>query len=183
MNVEQRSAVGTRRLFFTLWPSDAVRDRIVNVAQPHLAGGKARLVRLSNLHLTLAFLGSIAEDAVAAAIDAGDAVRAAPFELALDRMETWRAARIACLTVDPVPVALESLVTQLRRNVQARGLPVDQKDFRAHVTLARDWRGAALDCQIEPMRWPVSEFMLAESPAAGGLADYRIVRTWSLSTA
>lgn len=169
-----------KRLFFTLWPDDALRERIAQAACRYLEGRKARAVRANNVHLTLAFLGSVDEQAVDEVIAAGDLVRAAPFELALDRLETWRGARVACLTTQMVPAPLAALVAQLRSNVQARALPVDLKPFRAHITLARDWREAPLDCRIDPVRWPVGEFMLAESPAAGGRADYRIIRTWPL---
>ena len=98
-----------------------------------------------NLHLTLAFLGNIDAPSVAGAEDAVRKVAAAvaPFEVG------WRAGgvfpsrtrpRVLWLGVDggePLRAAHEALCAALT----ASGLPVEERSFRPHLTLARVRRG------------------------------------------
>jgi 2'-5' RNA ligase len=169
-----------RRLFFSLWPDDALRDRLGAATDPLLAGKRARKIHPANFHLTLAFLGSVPPDAFDAAITAGDQVRAAGFELTLDRVESWRAAHVACITIEPVPPPLAALVAQLRAELSARRVSVDMKDFRAHITLARDWRDQRLYAGIEPLVWPVQEFVLVESNPGPNGSEYSVLHRWPL---
>jgi 2'-5' RNA ligase len=64
--VAARPAV--RRLFFALWPSDAVRARLAQEAQSHAGLGRAIPVR--NLHITLVFLGGVQEERVVEVLQA-----------------------------------------------------------------------------------------------------------------
>jgi 2'-5' RNA ligase len=169
-----------RRLFFSLWPDDALRDRLVAATDPLLAGKRARKTHPANLHLTLAFLGGVPPEALDAVIAAGDQVRASQFELTFDRVESWRAAHVACIAIDPVPSLLAALVAQLRAELAARQVPVDLKDFRAHITLARDWRDGRLDARIAPLSWPVQEFVLVESNPGPKGSEYSVLHRWPL---
>ena len=49
------------RLFFALWPDEALRQQLA-VYPPMLKGCGGRLVVQDNLHITLAFLGSVDGD-------------------------------------------------------------------------------------------------------------------------
>jgi 2'-5' RNA ligase len=171
-----------RRLFFSLWPDDALRARLVAATDALLAGKRARKTHPANLHLTLAFLGSVPPEALDAVIAAGDQVRASQFELTFDRLESWRAAHVACITIDPAPAPLAALVSQLRAELAARQVPVDSKDFRAHITLARDWRAGRLDARVEPLSWPVEEFVLVESKLGLQGSEYSVLRRWPLGS-
>ena len=171
------------RLFFALWPNDALRQQISDLVEPFLEGRKARRVRVPNLHITLAFLGSVAQHDLPKVIEAADRVSGAAFDLTLDHLETWRRAHVACITVDPLPPALVSCVEQLKSNLSAMEVEVDHKEFRAHVTVARDWRDTRLDERIGPVIWSVRDFALVESKQGHHGPDYHVMKQWSLDVA
>ncbi len=182
MVIEQTSKPAKHRLFFALWPDDSLRERLGAAVSPKLDGRRARKVRLANLHITLAFLGAVLEGDIPNVIAAADAVIAESFELALERLESWRAAHVACLMIAPVPPPLAALVERLRFNLLARNVEVDQKEFRAHLTVARDWRGTRLAERVGPFVWPVREFVLVESKSNRAGAEYRILQRWPLAS-
>jgi 2'-5' RNA ligase len=169
-----------RRLFFALWPDDALREQMGRAVRPIVEGRRARAVRLANLHITLAFLGAIGRESVRNVIDAADQIRGEPFELTIDHAESWRAAHVACLMISPIPPALAVLVERLRFSLLARNVEPDQKEFRAHMTIARDWRDRRLDERIGPLVWPVRDFVLVESKPGREGSEYRIVQRWRL---
>lgn len=98
-------------------------------------------VEPENLHFTLSFLGEIAESARPDIDDAlQDATRgAAPFALGLQGVGAFPSARrprvVWAGVADPRPVS--ELAVRVRAALAARGLPQDEKGFRAHLTLAR----------------------------------------------
>lgn len=173
--------VNARRLFFALWPSDDLREQVARGVAPALEGRRARPVPSANFHITIAFLGSIAAGKLPAVIDAADQVDGEPFELTLDRLESWRAAHAVCMTISMIPPALAAVVERLRFSLLARRVAADQKPFRAHLTVARDWREGGLDQPVGPYRWPVTEFVLVESTLRPGGSQYHVVRAWPLA--
>lgn len=98
-------------------------------------------VEPQNLHFTLSFLGQVeddARDAIAAAL--ADATRGvAPFCAHLRGVGAFPSARrprvVWAGVEDPRP--LSALATRVGEALAARGLHGDDKDFRAHLTLAR----------------------------------------------
>ena len=84
------------RLFFALRPDPAVAQEIESAAAAIKASGRVRgrWVQPSKYHLTLHFLGSHAGRPIGlieAALTAAQRVRAAPFEVELERVETFGA--------------------------------------------------------------------------------------------
>lgn len=173
----------TRRLFFALWPDDELRAQIAASARTVLAERRARAIPAVNLHVTLAFLGSVAEESVRDVIEAANEVQAEPFELTLDRVESFRPAQVAWLRVAEIPPALEMLVQRLRLALAARQIEVDDKPFKPHVTIARNWRDRRLNQRIGPFAWAVRAFVLVESKTGEQGSEYRILQTWPLADA
>ena len=169
------------RLFFALWPDDGVRDRISRAVEPLIEGKRARRVKSANLHITLAFLGHVRQTALQAIVEAANEVRGVAFDLTLDHLVSWRAAHVACLVVEPIPTPLAKLVESLRFNLLAKNVDADRKDFRAHLTVARDWRSERLDVRVAPMQWPIREFVLVDSRPGPLGSEYRIVHRWSFT--
>ena len=81
-----------RRLFFALWPTDAVRARLAAAAQSHAALGRAIAAR--NLHVTVVFLGAVPAERVAHVVRnrtvAQKLTLDGKFMLHLDAVEFWR---------------------------------------------------------------------------------------------
>ena len=98
------------RLFFALWPDAAARAAIAAFAHEVAQRAGGRDPREENLHVTLAFVGDVSPDRIAAlaAIGTDGALAAPPF---MHRMKTGAliraAVRLGAMAGGPVPVALE----------------------------------------------------------------------------
>jgi 2'-5' RNA ligase len=168
------------RLFFALWPSDALRARIeaATHAVVHESGG--RVIPSHNLHVTALFLGEVPRPRVAEVMQACEVVTAPVFELTFDQLEAWKRSHVLCLTCSQTPPALDDLVAQLRGRLQAQRFRLDEHPFRAHVTLARDLPRLRSTQPFGPLHWPVSELTLIESQPGRDGAHYSPLERWPL---
>jgi 2'-5' RNA ligase len=99
------------------------------------AGGRA--LAPVDLHVTLCFLGAVAEPAIAQLRERAAGIDAAAFELSFARLELWREARILAATVELVPGAGVELAAALAEAARAVGLKPERRPWRPHMTLAR----------------------------------------------
>lgn len=170
----------TERLFVAVGVPPAVRGR-VDAAIAGLRGAHPQLrwVPVENWHLTLAFLGSVDDD-LAGEVDAavGEAVGGVePFELSLDGRLGAFGGRVLWAGLDAPPQA-EGLASRVRAAVTARGLPVDERPFRPHLTVARAGRGERIPARLRgPLRdlagrWTVEEVAVMRSHLGRGGARY-----------
>jgi 2'-5' RNA ligase len=168
------------RLFFALWPTDALRDRLAAAVRPIVASSHSRAIPAENFHITLAFLGTVPTDNVPRVMEAASQIVAAPFVLSIERLESWRSAHLLCLTPRPSG-ALQKVVDDLRCNLLARGIEPDQKEFRPHVTVAREWTNADIDGSIGAFNWPADDIVLIESQSGPDGSRYQIKARWPLT--
>lgn len=149
---------------------------------------RGRMTARENLHLTLAFLGEQPERAVPAIRQAMERAAGAPFALTLAAPGRFRQERgdIWWTGVQPCP-PLEALARRLRRALVQAGFPVDEKPFRAHVTLGRgivlpeDFQRETLpDCTA---RQEVISIALMQSARLGGALTYTPVAVVPLASA
>jgi 2'-5' RNA ligase len=177
----------SHNLFFALWPDDDVRERIASAArrleETHAPHG--RWIGPHRYHLTLRYLGAHAtlpEPLLATAHAAGDAVRTRAFEFALDIAGSFRNRDIPWwLGCREIPAGLHALWNALADALSANGAGAEEHVKRvAHVTLLRDADRRLADESIEPVAWPVHEFVLIDS-VIGGASSYTILRRWPLA--
>ena len=115
-----------------------------------------KLVSPSALHITLAFMGEIAENQVAATLDALSSVKEPAFQISLRGLGGF-------------PTLLQSLAENVRRALDLKALPYDKKPFTAHVTVARskipvDIKAAAKEVDTLALgRFLAKEFRLKQS--------------------
>lgn len=135
------------------------------------------------LHLTLAFLGERAAEAlpILEACATEVAGRHKAFGLCtteLGGFPTVRAARVLWLGLEPTP-ALESLAADLRGALAANGEVFAPKPFRPHLTLARFRRARPVTgfAAPAPMGFTADRLVLFESRPQG---RYTPLRTWPL---
>jgi 2'-5' RNA ligase len=167
------------RLFFALWPDDATRAALAEWCRRIHRATDGRPTRAETIHQTLAFLGDCRPERLAEVEAAAGRVPPRRFELVLDRAGLWKHNRIAWAGASVVPAELEALVAELRAALAAARLEFDPKPFAPHLTLVRKARpGAALPA-LEPIRWPVTGFVLVRSVLRPDGSDYAIQRTWS----
>ena len=119
-------------------------------------------------HLTLAFLGEQPVERMAALHEVmRQAARGhASFTLPLGRLGWFAAGRLLALLPPPCE-PLKALQTALARALCAVGLPVEERPFRAHVTLAC-WHGRPQDAAlpaVPALSLPVSGLTLFENVA------------------
>ncbi len=168
------------RVFFALWPAAPVAKRL------HALGGEAhalcdgRLMRRETLHMTLAFIGDVAQERLPALFAVGDRVGAEAFTLALDRVAGWRHNRIVWAGAHETPPPLAALVGRLNGELAAAAFPVEQRSFAPHVTLLRNARATLPERTIEPIEWRVSGFALMESQRREEGAHYTPIREWTV---
>ena len=165
-----------RRLFLALWPEEAERRQLAE-----LAAGVAgrRRVRDDNLHLTLVFLGATDATQLVAYEAALADLPALELELILDRYGYWPQPRILWLGASHTPPELYERVTELQRRLRGCGFTPERRAFQAHITLARKFPGPApAQPPAAPVHWPVRDIALVESLREDGGVRYQVVRRW-----
>lgn len=203
-----RVAHAPLRLFFALWPDEAVRAAVLAVRREAWVQALPHGVPAANLHLTLAFLGSLGAGqraCVEATVDRwmsgrgavpGDRLAPTGFTLRLDQMGYWPRPQVLWLGPRETPPALSALVRGLRGILIPCGYRGDASPFRAHVTLARKvappagadadvgtgvGAGSGLTGAPAPVLWPVRDFVLLASHRVPSGVRYAVVARWPLS--
>lgn len=166
------------RLFFALWPHDSARAALERLAADvaQVCGGKP--VEAAKIHLTLAFLGEVDDERRAHAIEAASTLAAPPFTLVLDRVGSFRRARVAWAGASEAPAALHALQASLEQRLRDRGFEPEERPFRAHITLARKTRERLPAASIEPIAYACDRVALVASELSSG--QYRTLESWPL---
>ena len=163
------------RLFLALWPDETIRRQLVQRRDTWVWPHGASPVADAKLHLTLNFLGSVDEarlPELAAAFD----VPFTPFEVELGRAVVWHQS-IAVLEPLSTPPELMALHASLNERVAALGLPVEERAYKPHVTMARRAGHATPPEGMAPLRWQVGGYALVQSKL-GATAEYGVVRSY-----
>jgi len=177
--------VSTRRLFFALWPSPDEQRALAHQFRDPIAAAGGRAIASSNLHATLAFLGSVPEEALltvsAIALKVSDATRrdTPPIEIVFDGVEYWRKPQILCATASATPAAASELAERLKRALTDAQFAPDLKAFRAHITLARKVRRVE-PWSASPMSLIFRDFSLVESRSESHGSTYSVIESWPL---
>jgi len=175
----------TARLFFALWPEPELAASLAAHATDIAARYHARPMRQDTIHLTLHFLGDVAETALPQLVEVGASVRAAPFVLGIDRLAVWQHNHLLWAGCQETPAALPELVGKLRSALLAAGGPVGDvgRPFVPHLTLVRKLPAMA-DAfalpQIDATRWPCSRFVLVRSRLSALGPDYQTIAEFPL---
>jgi RNA 2',3'-cyclic 3'-phosphodiesterase len=181
------SSAPGRRLFFALWPDEAQRAALMRAAGETLRHSGGRPVPESSLHVTLAFLGSVAEPRLAALSELarGTAAtlprNAVPLGIVLQGFEYWAQPQVLAV-VSPTSGAGQ-LAHALTTASVAAGFSPDLKPFRAHVTLARKVARAPLLREMREVKWGFDSFALIESRTLAEGPVYSVVGSYLLGSA
>jgi 2'-5' RNA ligase len=107
------------------------------------SGGKLRWVSAERAHLTLVFLGDVDEPRVPAVVDAMSRdVSGQPFDITLDTIGVFPprgAPRVLWIGVGAGASEVTDLQREMTRRIGALGIPLEDRPFHPHLTLAR-WR-------------------------------------------
>jgi 2'-5' RNA ligase len=177
----------THRLFFALRPDAEVAREIESAAASIKASGRVRgrWVQSSKHHLTVHFLGSHAgrpASLIERVRAAAQPIRITPFEIELERIETFGAHRKSPCVLRCSPYSdrlLEMLRAALGESLADAGLArwLEQR-FTPHVTIA--YIDGTLDepITIPAITWRVRNFALVESH--GATAQHEVLDQWPL---
>jgi len=195
----------TRRLFFAFWPTESQQQQMAQATLERVSSAGGRAVPTQNLHVTLAFLGSVPQrrigelGAVAARV-ARSGVRVGPgiamsghgestasepgaplVSLTFSRTEYWRKPGLLCAVEGSREDRAAALAANLQRAMAAAGFAPDLKPFRAHVTLARKVSPSdALERAFPAITWKFGDIALIDSRTAAGGSLYSVVDRWIL---
>jgi 2'-5' RNA ligase len=171
----------TLRLFFALWPDDAVRVAVVKAARTALAPCRGRPMTVPNYHITLAFLGDVPADRIDCFYRLAEGLRGDPFELRLDTFGFFERARVAWLGPSEVPPALADLQTRLNQALPGCERVPELRPYHPHLTLLRNARRGPDVTATDPIPWFVRDFALVRSESTEEGPGYRVLRRWTLS--
>ena len=185
------------RMFLALELPDTVkavlRRRIERLAHALL---DVRFVDVAGLHLTLAFLGELADERLAAATGAAEesAKSHAPFTLRLANIGAFgsaRAPRVIWVGLSGEVARLRALQSTVADGLEARGFAREARPFAPHLTLARIKKPlsdaaltALIRAQSEPApdaTWQADAISVMKSELARPAARYTALSCWSLT--
>ena len=175
----------TQRLFFALWPAEGPRQALARASARAARSSGGRAVPARNLHVTLAFLGSVPRRRVPelrriAQHAAAACAREAPLALHFERLEFWPRQQILCaLAAEEIPAA-SALAAVLKDTAAAAGFTPDLKPFRAHVTVARKSTQAPRRYTWRELVWRFDGFALIDSRTEPEGPVYSVVDSYSL---
>jgi 2'-5' RNA ligase len=97
---------------------------------------KARWTVPENIHLTLVFLGEVAEQRLTSIKHELDELDAAPFPIRFTNLNTFARAGVLVAEADPTPSLLR-LQAQIASRMDRCGFPPEDRPYHPHITLAR----------------------------------------------
>ncbi len=175
------------RTFVAVFPPPEVREALFSAARDLPASKAFRLIGPEKLHLTLKFLGEVAEDDLRRVTQALELLPAhhEPFDVSTSGFGAFpseRRARILWAGVGEGSESLRAVSKSVEDLLEPAGFGREERPYVPHLTLGRArGRQAKLDdAGVTPpaLRFTVSGVELVESvPAAGGVT-YSVLQTY-----
>ena len=175
------------RLFFALLPDERIRGRMLHAADQlrSVHNPQGTWTSPDRLHLTLFFLGDypvLHSDMVDLAVTATETVRVSEFVISLDNAVSFAGKTPPWVLRCAEPSgSLQEFWSSLGTALTAVGFrfPPEPR-FVQHVTLLRHADKALSPTAIEPIGWPVRDFVLMHSET-GQRRRYSTLQRWPLS--
>ena len=168
------------RVFFALVPPPPLQHALGEFARDVARRAHGRPIPAENIHATVAFVGAWPVSRLPELHEAGAVVYGEPMRIVLDRQGAFRRAGIAWISASEPPPALDALAQALLERLAATGVPLDERPFRPHVTLARRCRGPYPAGPVAPFAWDVDALALMQSDTRAEGARYRMLASWPL---
>jgi 2'-5' RNA ligase len=181
------------RLFVAVWPPPGAVDELTRaLAGVRSAGPALRWTTPEQWHLTLAFLGDVADDRRPELERrlARVAARHHPVALRLSGAGRFGNRVLVVKLSGDIP-AMKRLAASTGAAARRAGIPVPDRPYRPHLTLARTGSTGADDLRplaarlaaFESTPWTAAGFDLVQSRLGAGpgrRAEYRTVVSWPL---
>jgi 2'-5' RNA ligase len=135
---------------------------------------------MENLHITLAFLGSVDENMYQCVHFRASEIKADAFAMTLSKLGFFPRPKVIWLGPQSCPQALQCLVQALNSNLSLCGYVPESRPFHAHLTLFRKALSVESEVRIAPLRWYIDSFCLVESKTHSRGVEYCVLRHYSL---
>jgi 2'-5' RNA ligase len=172
---------GKLRLFFALWPGERGRAGLWTAARPAADRVEGDPVPPGNLHVTLAFLGSVPGQTFAQLVQLGGQGPWPAVGIAFSRIEYWAKPRVLVALAAAVPPAGQAIVDRLWAGLESLGFRRELRPWRPHLTLVRRVRRPPPEnlamAPVEGADWRLA---LVESAAYPEGPRYRPLADWPL---
>lgn len=178
----------TARVFFALWPPPALAELLAETAKTAAGRFGGRPTRRETIHLTLAFLGEVAQSALPEIVRRASVVKAAPFALQIDCLGFWAHNHLLWAGCSELPSALKQLVADLQQGLVLGGFQPDTgaHGFTPHLSLLRRVPASRAPAPSAPLAsldaplWTPHSFVLVRSVLSSQGADYRVLAEFPL---
>ena len=176
------------RTFVAVFPPPDIRETLFRAARDLPASKAFRLIGREKLHLTLKFLGNVAEDDLIRVEQALEQLRGRhePFEVStagFGAFPSERKARILWAGVGEGSEPLRAVALSVEDLLEPAGFGREQRPYVPHLTLGRArGRQAKLDdASVSPpaLRFTLSSVDLVESVPGEGDVTYSVLETYS----
>ena len=178
------------RAFVAVSPPLEVRRALLRAARGLPVAGEVRWIKPENVHLTLKFLGDVAEEDLVRVADALDSVceRHEAFEVmpsGFGAFPSARRARILWAGVGEGAGRLTALAQDVQRSLEALSFEPENRPYRPHLTLGRA-RGrpavlGAVEVALPGFGFPVKSVELVKSVLGEAGATYTTLASCALS--
>ena len=169
------------RLFFALWPSDQVRQSIVDVFSAITIPDYTRVLQPENLHITLHFVGQVEPDRRVCMQQVACALNDKPFVVNLDCLGYFTKAKIFWMGCQHLPVELVQLHRDLGESLANCGYQSESRQYKPHVTLMRKCMEPLNGNKDFVIPWHVDEFALVESISGVDGVRYQVIEKYPLA--
>jgi 2'-5' RNA ligase len=166
------------QLFLALWPDEAARQALAALSREVALVADGKPVPGEKIHLTLAFLGEVAADREPDVKRAAQDTRAEAFALELDRVGSFRRARVAWAGASTAPQPLLDLQTALAAKLAEQGFELEEREFAPHLTLARKIARPVPAASIPAIAMQARALALVRSES--GTGRYTTLESWPL---
>lgn len=166
-------------MFFAALPEPETQ-RQLEMGLMSLPAGLGRRVPVGNLHMTLAFVGSVSDERLTCLSEKASRVVPPDIFMELERLGYF--ARTAVLWLGPkaLPEVLADLASALAGVLADCSAVSEPRPFSPHVTLARRVRAPPSGLALPPVAWRSRGFALMESVSGADGVRYRVVRRYTL---
>jgi 2'-5' RNA ligase len=183
--IQPHSCEPTQRLFFALWPGEEGREALAHATAKAVRHSGGRAVPPANLHVTLAFLGSVLQRHVPEVKQLGtraaaDRPQQRLLELRFESLAHWPRQQILCAVAAEENPMASALAAALKDAAAAAGFTPDLKPFRTHVTLARKVSHAPRECTLREILWRFGGFALIDSRTESQGPVYSVLESYPL---
>jgi 2'-5' RNA ligase len=152
------------RCFIAAWPYEVTRLALASLSDDvRRRIEHRRATRVDDLHLTLAFVGDIADDVALDLADAVAKLRFKPFAWQLDTLGFFEQARVVWVgATDATTKMLADLADRVHALLDEMNIAYDRRPLAPHVTLLRGVKRFDVET-VAPILWYVDSIALYRS--------------------